>query len=79
MKEGQNMWCQNNKRKLKVTDQLACQTLCEADFGCVGVAWSDQTGMGTCYLCQDDILSQTGNNYWFYRRPQGNNELYYEY
>ena len=54
-------------------DQLECQTLCEADSGCVGIAWN--FAVGTCYLCQDDILSDDSHN-GFYRKPLGNNEVH---
>jgi hypothetical protein len=54
--------------------KLACQQLCEADSGCVGIAWSQSFEI-YCYLCHDDILSNACCNYGFYRNP-GNGEVH---
>ena len=74
-KEISNKYCKSNIYDGKVYGQLACQKLCEADSGCVGVTWTQAVSSG-CFICQDDMLSNSGNDYGFYRRPLGKNDVY---
>ena len=67
-------YCPENKRGSTgngPAGQLQCQKECEADPGCVGIAWT-QNYRSICLLCQDDVLDDFDLNYGFYRRPQGN-------
>ena len=58
----------------KYYDQLECQKLCEANAGCVGIAWA-QNAKSKCILCNEDHLVETPY-YGFYRKPIGNNEVH---
>ena len=72
--ETPDKYCKTSTYDGKTYDKLACQKLCEADSGCVGIAWSSTQTV--CYLCQNDILSTAANGYGFYRKPLGNNEVH---
>ena len=58
----------------KYYDQIECQKLCEADAGCVGIAWAENT-KSKCILCKREYLIDVPN-YGFYRNPLGNNEVH---
>ncbi len=68
-------YCKDSTFDGKAYEQLPCQKLCEADSGCVGIAWSSGVTNSGCYLCQNDILSTATSSYGFYRKP-GNNEVH---
>ena len=67
-----------SKTQRSVINQKECQTLCEADAGCVGIGYSHKYGYRhICYICKDDkMTTNTYTNYGlgFYRRQQGNNQ-----
>ena len=55
--------------------QLECQKLCEADAGCVGIAWAQDQTNSKCILCTDNFLTDS-LYYGFYRKPLGNNYVH---
>ena len=54
----------------RVTTQQECQSNCVNDSECVGIVYSNKGGYtDVCYICKDDNLRKTGNNFGFYKRP----------
>ena len=74
--ETPNKSCKNHTIDWKIYGQLACQKLCTANSGCVGINWKRNQD-SLCGVCQDDVLYNPDNDYGFYRKPTGNNEVYY--
>ena len=55
-----------------VRNQFECQLNCTARVDCVGILYSYKEAIsGWCYMCLDDNLSSAGNNFGFYRKPDG--------
>ena len=72
------MSCTNDRKTYKhIASQIECQTLCEGEAGCVGIAWSKKQGQDFCYVCNNDILEDVMNNYGCYRR--GNKDVYIKF
>ena len=68
--------CPNHDITARVTTQQECQTNCVSDSECVGIVYSNKAGYtDVCYICKDDNLLETGNNFGFYKRP-GNEHGY---
>ena len=68
--------CTNYNITARVTTQQECQTNCVNDSECVGIVYSNKAGYtDVCYICKDDNLLDTGNNFGFYKRP-GNEHGY---
>ena len=69
IESNEDKYCPNSWEYTNVKDQAECQALCEADKGCVGISCSHKVGVTNyCYLCQDEILSVTEDDFGFYRR-----------
>ena len=62
-KEGDSSYCENADTVV-VTNQLACQRLCEAKKTCVGISYYGEY----CRTCEDGPIPYVGS-YYFYRRP----------
>jgi len=61
-----NHFCKNRDMDDTVTDQAECQAKCGE--GCAGIAYSDKVDLSQyCYLCRDDNLIPSANDFHFYR------------
>ena len=66
--------CENFGEKIfdDVSSQQECQQRCIGKIGCVGISYShDDDESEYCYVCMDDNLKKSRNNFGFYRRPPG--------
>ena len=70
--EASDVWCPNYAMDRSVNTQGGCQALCEAksELDCVGIVYSHKVGnTDYCYLCTNDMIEYSGNEFGFYRRP----------
>ena len=68
--------CPNHDITARVTTQQECQANCVSDSECVGIVYSNKGGYtDVCYICKDDNLLATGNNFGFYRRPGNEHDI----
>ena len=66
----EDKYCSNSVRYDDVTGQLECQQICEEEIECVGILYSYKNNYtNLCYVCWNDHLSSSRNNFGFYRRP----------
>ena len=51
-------------------NQQTCQELCLEKNACIGISYSNkQNQINWCYICLDDNLNKSRNDFGFYRRP----------
>ena len=69
--ESRDKWCPNSEVSQGVTTQEGCQKKCKAESACVGISYShkDEVNRRYCYMCWDDVLKSSFNDFGFYRRP----------
>ena len=71
VEESEDKYCKNYSKPLvtNVSNQTACQVLCEADDKCVGISYSHlPEKKNFCFLCQDTVLSDATNSFGFYKK-----------
>ena len=71
--EVKDKYCLNNIKYHDVSCQQECQQRCVGKIGCVGISYThdDDDNSKYCYVCMDDNLKKSRNNFGFYRRPPG--------
>ena len=63
-------YCANSNVFVDVSNQIQCQEKCEAISTCPGISYSHKAGSTHyCYVCKDDVLTTSGNDFGFYRKP----------
>ena len=78
--EATDAYCPDNLASSDVSNQYECQQKCEAADICVGITYSYKSiSTHWCYVCLNDGLSNTGNEFGFYRRPVGKKNYNYKY
>lgn len=71
--EANDMYCPNSIVVENVANQGECQLKCVTVTSCVGICYSHRdTSNRICYLCNDDDLKSSSNNFGFYRRNSKN-------
>ena len=64
-------YCRNSVKDSSVKTQEVCQAFCEANgrLNCVGIVFSHTTKNKVCFMCKDDVITNSGDGFGFYRRP----------
>ena len=72
--EANDKSCPNNHKNNTNVTQIECQNLCKQNSACVGISYSTKletlahNSESNCYICKDDELERTANEFGFYRR-----------
>ena len=69
--EAEGKYCENYLKPATndTENQQTCQELCLEHNACIGISYSyKQNQRNWCYICLDDHLNKSRNDFGFYRR-----------